>query len=50
MPRIKENPIFNKQSIVRVSHTDCLNNYKIYEHPKFKSKSKKNNRSTINIS
>ena len=41
MPRIKDNPIFNKQPIVRVSHTDCLNNYKIYEHPKFKSKSKK---------
>jgi len=40
MPQIKDNPIFNKQPIVRVSHNECLNNYKIYEHPNFKSKSK----------
>jgi len=42
---IKDNPIFTKQPLVRVSQNDCLNNYKIFENPKFKRKSKKNNNS-----
>ena len=43
MPLITDNPIFKKQPLVRVSPEECLKNYKMYVHPKFKRNTKKNN-------